>query len=200
MTSIALKLLFSQLQIEYLKSNRDHPESLGSTDITRTFYYKRNRLEFDTLTVRYAGALQSIKALPNLEVRHLGGLLGYGLYTLDALQSGDLIGEYTGIVRPSRPGHPLTESGFSSDYSWGFPKVRTFGRLLEIDARTAGGLLRFANHPSGEAGEATAEPDHFPIDGQWHVVFTAKSSIEEGGEITVDYGDAYWSGGERELL
>ncbi len=200
MTSDAIKLLFNRLGIEYLESNSYHPEALGRPDVKRSLYYRRNRREFDRLTAKYSGALGSPQGLPELEARHLGGALGYGLFTLTPLNPGDLIGEYTGIVKRAAPGRSLPQGGYTSDYSWGFPKVHTFGRLLEIDARIAGGLLRFANHPSGEAGEATADPDHFPIDGQWHVVFTAKSSIEEGGEITVDYGDAYWSGGERELL
>ncbi len=204
MTSDAVKLLFLKLKIEYLESNRYLPESLGRSDVTRTFYYRRNRREFDQLTTRYAWALKCGEGLPLLEVRNLGGPLGYGLFTLSPLKPGDLIGEYTGIVRRAHPGRPLSGGGYTSDYSWGFPKVRTFSRELEIDAREAGGLLRFANHVS-EAGSETdsgpsAEPDHFPVDRQWHVVFTARLPIEAGGEITVDYGEAYWNQSERELV
>ncbi len=204
MTSAIVKLLFNRLGIDYLESNQYLPEFLGRSDVTRTLYYRRNRREFDQLTARYAGALKSGKGLPELEVRHLGGLLGYGLFSRSHLKPGDLIGEYIGVVRRAQPGRPLPGCGFSSDYSWGFPKVRTFGRLLEIDGREAGGLLRFANHAS-EAGSGTgsgpsAEPDHFPFGGQWHVVFTARLPIEAGGEITVDYGDAYWNQSERELV
>ncbi len=78
---------------------------------------------------------------------------------------------------------------------WGFPRVRTLGRNLEIDAREAGGALRFANH----AADPSSYPEHFPWKGCWRIVFLARRSIAAGEEITVDYGDAYWSGGEREL-
>jgi len=202
MTSDAIKLLFSRLGIEYLESNRYLPETSGHSDVTRTFYYRRNRREFDGLRAKYAGALESGEGLPDLEVRQLGGLLGYGLFTLNPLKSGDLIGEYTGIVRPARPGKPLPGGGYTSDYAWGFPKVRTLGAELEIDAREAGGLLRFANHasPAGSDSGPSAEPEHFPSAGQWHVVFIACHFIAAGEAITVDYGEAYWSGGERELL
>jgi len=194
--SDTVRTLFRKLGVEYLDRNRYLPEHLGHSDVRRTFYYRQNRREFDDLRTQYAESLEGGEGLPDLEVRHLGGLLGYGLFTLSSLKPGDLIGEYMGVVRPARPGKPLPGGGYSSDYSWGFPKVRTFGRELEIDAREAGGLLRFANHSTSPS----AEPDHFPLAGQWHVVFIAACPIEEGGEITVDYGEAYWSGGERELV
>ncbi len=197
MTSGALMPLFNRLGIEYLTTNRYAPLPLGRSDVTRTLYYRRNSTEFDNLAARYGGALRTGKGLPVLEVRHIGGLLGYGLFTLDALNPGELIGEYIGDVRRARPGRMLSGGGYTSDYSWGFPGVRTFGRNLEIDAGEAGGLLRFANHASVKP---SAEPDHFPLDREWRVVFIARRTIESGGEITVDYGDAYWSGGERELV
>ncbi|RKX89308.1 MAG: SET domain-containing protein [Spirochaetes bacterium] len=196
MTSGALMSLFNRLGIEYLTTNRYSPLSLGHSDATRTLYYHRNRAEFDNLAAKYGGALRTGEGLPELEVRQLGGLLGYGLFSLNPLKPGELIGEYTGEVRRARPGRPLSGGGYTSDYSWGFPRVRTFGRELEIDAREAGGLLRFANHASTEP---TAEPDHFPLNGEWHVVFIARRPIEAGGEVTVDYGDAYWNHSEREL-
>jgi len=198
MTSAVALRFFHQLGLEYLESNRYRPETFGRPDVTRTIYYRRNRREFESLAAKYSGALESGEGLPDLEVRQLGGLLGYGLFTRSPLNPGDLIGEYTGIVHPARPGKPLPDGGYTSDYAWGFPKVRTFGRALEIDAREAGGLLRFANHAPAEG--ASAVPEHFSYTGQWRVVFISRCSIEAGGEITVDYGDAYWSGGERELV
>ena len=141
------------------------------------------------------GTSAPTERLPRLDVRRLGGALGYGLFTLDALSPGDLIGEYTGIVRPARRGRVLAAGGFSSDYAWDFPKVRLLGRRLELDARCAGGPLRFANH----AEDPSAQPDHFPLEGRWRVVFVARRTIPAGGEITVNYGEAYWSGGMREL-
>ncbi len=195
-SSDSIRHLFRQSGLEYLKSNRYLPESLGRRDVTRTLYYRRSRKEFGTLTAKYAGALRTHQAPPDLEVRRLGGILGYGLFTLRPLSPWDLIGEYTGIVKRAEPGRPLPGGGFTSDYSWGFPKVRTLGRDLEIDAREAGGALRFANHTA----DPSAEAEHFPSEGQWHVVFIARRCLTAGEEITVDYGDAYWSGGERELV
>ena len=200
MTFDALMPLFNRLGVEYLTSNRYFPLSLGRFNVTRTLYYRRNRTEFEHLAAKYSEALNTGKGLPELEIRYIGGLLGYGLYTLDSIKSGELIGEYTGEVRRPRPGRPIPGGGFTSDYSWGFPRVHIFGRDLEIDAREAGGPLRFANHVSGTDPGPSAEPDHFPSGRQWRVIFTARLPIEAGGEITVDYGDAYWNGGEREMI
>lgn len=199
MTSGAHMPLFDRLGIEYLQSNRYFPVSLGHRNVTNTFYYRRNRAEFDSLAEQYGEALRTGQGLPCLEVRHIGGLLGYGLFTLDPLSPGDLAGEYVGVVRRARPGRPLPGGGYSSDYSWGYPKVRTLGRSLEIDAREAGGVLRFANHAADSPTGPSAETNHFPLDGRWRIVFVARRAIRAGEEITVDYGEAYWSGGEREL-
>ena len=191
--------LFDRLGIEYLQSNRYLPVSLGLRNVTNTVYYRRNRAEFDSLAEQYGGALRTGQGLPDLEVRHIGGLLGYGLFTLESLSPGDLVGEYVGVVRRARPGRPLPGGGYSSDYSWGFPKVRTLGRSLEIDAREAGGVLRFANHADDSSTGPSAEPEHFPLKDRWRIVFIARRTLEAGEEITVDYGEAYWIGGEREL-
>ena len=198
MTPEARSDLFDSLGVELLACNRYRPESLSRADVRRTVYYLRNRAEFEALADRYGGALErrgaSPDILPRLEARHIGGRLGYGLFTLDEISEGDLIGEYTGIIRPARPGKALTGGGYSSDYAWGFPRVRSLGRPLEIDARESGGLLRFANHRENPP----AEPEHFAMSGRWRIVFVARRRIEAGEEITVDYGEAYWSGSERE--
>jgi hypothetical protein len=196
MTPVALRPFFNQLGIEYLESNRYLPPSLASRNVKRTYYYRHNVREFDELAVKYGGSLRTGEGLSGLEIRHIGGLLGYGLFTLDALSPGDLVGEYLGIVRPARPGRPLSDGGYTTDYAWGFPEVRTLGRKLEIDARKAGGPLRFANHTA----DANTEPDHFPFEGQWHLVFVARQNIAAGEEITINYGEGYWSEGYRELV
>ena len=200
MTSGELRALFDTLGIEYLASNRYRPASLAFRDVTRTRYYRRSRDEFEKMKRIYGSQLQSQASHAadeesGLEIRHIGGLLGFGLFAARSFVPGDLIGEYTGIVRPARRGRPLPGGGYSTDYAWGFPRVRNFGKSLEIDAREAGGPLRFANH----SGEANAEPDHLAIEGRWRVIFVARRDIEPGEDITVDYGQAYWVGGEREL-
>jgi SET domain-containing protein len=201
MTSGELRTLFDGLGIEYLASNRYRPASLAFRDVTRTRYYRRSKNEFKQLEEAYGPALQiggrdGAPVEQGLTIRRIDDIMGYGLFAARLFAPGDLIGEYTGIVRPARRGRPLPGGGYSTDYAWGFPKVRDFGRSLEIDAREAGGPLRFANH----SGEVNAEPDHLAIEGRWRVIFIARRNIETGEEITVDYGQAYWVGGERELM
>ena len=201
MTSGELRALFDSLGIEYLAANRYRPATLAFRDVTRTRYYRRSRDEFRRLEETYGAPLKIQETRvahdkSGLDVRHIGGLLGFGLFAARSFASGEFIGEYTGIVRPARRGRPLPGGGNSTDYAWGFPKVRNFGRSLEIDAREAGGPLRFANH----SAEANAEPDHLAIGGRWRVIFIARRNIEPGEDITVDYGQAYWNGGERELV
>jgi hypothetical protein len=196
MTSDEQRTLFNQLGIEYLESNRYLPVSLARRDVRRTLYYRRNRLEFEELAGRYGEALRRGGWERRLEIRHIGGPLGFGLFAAEAIPAGDLAGEYTGVVRRARRERPLPAGGFSTDYAWGFPEVRNFALPLEIDAREAGGLLRFVNH----SGRPNCEPDHFALDGRWRLVFVACLPIAAGDELTIDYGDAYWTGGARELV
>ena len=202
MTGSELSELFTDLGVELLTANRYEPNSLAESDVRRTLYYRRNRREFEDLAARYGPALSlddagmDSEAHGRFDVRFLGETLGYGLFASEAVPAGGLVGEYFGVVRPARPGRPLPGGGYSSDYAWGFPKVRSLGRQLEIDARCAGGALRFANH----AADPSAIPDHLVLNGRWRIVFVACRDIPAGREITVDYGQAYWSGGDRELV
>ncbi|PIE04527.1 MAG: SET domain-containing protein-lysine N-methyltransferase [Spirochaetales bacterium] len=196
MTPEGFRTFFQSLGIEYLSANKYVPFRLGERDVRRTPYYRRNKDEFELLALRYSSFLDNPEKLPELEVRTIGGLLGRGLFSLNAVPAGNLVGEYTGIVQPARKGRALKDGGFSSDYSWGFPKVSFPGRALEIDARLAGGPLRFVNHGINP----NTEVEHFVSDGRWRIVFTAVKSIQPGDELTVDYGPAYWCGGSREMV
>ncbi|MCG8452566.1 MAG: SET domain-containing protein-lysine N-methyltransferase [Spirochaetales bacterium] len=185
-----------QLGVEYLSQNRYESNFPRRCAAEKTLYYRRNRREFEQLVHRYGSELQKELHYPPLEVRFLGNELGRGLFAGEEIKAGAFLGEYTGLVRPVSPELPLPQGGYTSDYSWGFPQYGLFSPHLEIDAREAGGPLRFANH----SFSPSAQVEHLAVEGLWRVIFVAAEPIPKGWEITVNYGDAYWIGGKRELV
>ena len=187
--------LLSLLGVRRLRENLYEPRRLGLRDAGRTAYRRGNAGEFDDLAERYGAALDRGEFAP-LEARLIGGGLGWGLFAAEPLAAGGLIGEYLGVVRPARRARALPGGGFTTDYAWGFPGLGWPFLRLEIDAREAGGPLRFANH----AFDASAGAEHLEFRGRWRVFFVAGRDIAAGEEITVDYGMEYWAGGRRELV
>lgn len=194
-TSADIDHLFSRLGVWRLVENRYEPLRFAKYDVRHTAYWRRNRIEFDQLRKTYGEGINLRKGA-RVFVRDTGDQRGYSLAASDPIDRDGLIGEYIGMVQPARPGRALPGGRYSSDYAWGFPRLWLFGRNMEIDARSAGGLLRFANHSQ----RPRASVDHLEIDGHWRVFFRALRDIAAGEEITVDYGESYWAGGHRILV
>ena len=108
MTVEDLKDLFAAREVELLFENRYEPESLARHDVRKTPYYLRNYREFEKAAGEYGDYLHSRESwLGRLAVRPIDDQIGDGLFADEAILPGDLIGEYTGVVRRGRPGKPL---------------------------------------------------------------------------------------------
>jgi SET domain-containing protein len=193
MTVFELEKLFNSFDLELLYENRYAPSSLAEQNVRKTIYYLINRHEFRILEKKYTEDLSRKDFLSYLTIRKINDKTGYGVYAEKIIPESFLIGEYTGVVKYAEPGRTLPSGGYTTDYSWGFPKVKVFGRDLEIDAYKAGGILRFVNH----SFTPNVKADHFQINGKWRIVFIAIKDIYPGEQITVNYGNEYWSGSDR---
>ncbi len=161
-------------------------------------YYRDNREEFEFLLSRYGDAVRS-GTLVSADVRPVGSEIGLGLFAREAVSKDDLAGEYTGLVREAREIKPedIDEDGhYPDDWAWDYPVEIPGFPPLEIDAREAGNVLRFVNHSMNP----NLRPDHFLLDNGWVLIFIADRDIAPGEELTIDYGEAYWSGEFRELV
>jgi uncharacterized protein len=128
---------------------------------------------------------------PDMTIRWIHEDISYGVYTNDALEAGDYIGEYTGSVRELDPLSPDHNS-----YCLQYPTSNWSKRILMVDAQKGGNILRFINHSD--------EPNLSPVclldRGLLHLVFLAGSSISKGSHLTVDYGKDYWLKREKHPL
>jgi SET domain-containing protein len=192
----AIRELFSQKGLVYLPRCRVADPRVLAYDWGTSPYYAANRTEFEALTLRYGEALRQGRR-PPLEVRDAGNGVGLGLFAASDLAVGDLVGEYAGVIQAATDAPPdeKIDGHYLSDYSWNYPDELADGSEFEINALREGNELRFANH--SEAPNLAV--DHTLLDGMFVTFFRVIEPVQRGEQLTVDYGEEYWSGGFREL-
>ena len=198
-TEQELDRLFRHLGVKFLKTTLLAPEiNLPAPHNTeQSTYYRDNREEFLNLKKQYGDPLEKgISAA--CYVKKISRKVGYGLFADEDLPEDSLIGEYTGVVSFASEAPPVKnmKGHYASDYSWDYPALFDGCPLLEINASRKGNLLRFVNH----SFNPNCAVDHLLINGIWIIFFKTLVSIKKGTQLTVDYGEAYWTGGFRTLL
>lgn len=182
--------------IEYLRSPRVVFSELLTVDWLQTPYYRENLAEFSILTQRYGSQIEQGLLAP-VELRLINETVGWGLFAGVDLAAGDFIGEYTGDIQLSCDADPEEKwnGHYLSDFSWNYPDEMPDGRELEITALKAGNELRFVNH----SFSPNLVVDHTVVGGFFRTFFKASQNISAGEQLLVDYGEAYWADGFREL-
>ncbi|KAJ1531307.1 hypothetical protein HK096_007045 [Nowakowskiella sp. JEL0078] len=141
--------------------------------------------EIPSLTYFIANVLHPKK---RLYIRMVSPAKGFGLFSSMPINKRAPIIEYAGlVVRDSK-----------SDYSWWYPSAiwdeKTKAKMdLGLDASGTGNIARFANHDDKPNMEVMV----VPYGNRWHYVYVAKRFIAAGEELTVSYGDNYWTEGSR---
>jgi SET domain-containing protein len=156
-----------------------------------TEYFLADRKEFLETEKKYLPFLLSGEPR-GIEIRYIDGDTGFGLFAGRDIREGACLGEYTGIVsEPSRKTlfPRRRKERERTAYMWDYPPLRPGDGELEINALTGGSPLRFVNHSFCPCCAA----DHFAVSGRWIIFFRTVRPVEKGEELTVDYGEAYWS-------
>jgi uncharacterized protein len=188
--------LFNDLKLRYLENNEMIFPEIEKTDLRKSLYYNDNKEEFIYLEEKYGEKLRNNCTAP-VHVQKVDDQIGYGLFASKPLRADDLIGEYSGIVQEAFSFDPSDkETSVKTEYAWDFPDEIPGLPPLEINARFAGGVLRFVNH----SFQPNLRIEHTIIDNEWKIFFTADVNIKEGTELFVDYGDVYWSVESREII
>lgn len=121
--------------------------------------------------------------VPNVQVRWIDPIIGWGVFALKNFRKMEFIAEYTGIVRKRRKADEknaycfeyLLASGVRSPYT--------------IDALDQGGISRYLNHsPKANLASALAT-----LNGMSHIIFYTKEPIAKGAQLCYDYGPDYWA-------
>lgn len=183
--------------VRYIPRSVVSPRLGELPDPSETPYYRENRTIFEELTRQYGGLLRSGYIAP-VRIRTAGPGLGMGLFAEEDIPPGALIGEYAGMIQKARPLPLFVLPGVShpNDYAWDYPPAGEGIPPLEVNAFRAGNALRFVNHSFTPL--CTAE--HTVVDGRWVVFFTACADIAAGRQLTVDYGEEYWTCRQRTLI
>ncbi len=130
---------------------------------------------------RYKNDLINKRTAP-VYIQYVNKKCGYGVFAAQDIAAGELIGEYTGIVRPRNFSQKISDY----DYAWGFPPPTRF----VIDAKDAGNFTRFINHSDNN----NVDMIYVPIDGFWHLAYVAKKDIPKDKQLLADYQAPYWKG------
>lgn len=116
--------------------------------------------------------------------------IGYGLFAGQNLNAGDIIGEFTGVLRPWSP---MEHAQITRNHEFMMMYDALEGYFL--DATNVGNELRFANH-SSKYPNATLET--ITRDGIRRLVLVANTFLMEGWQVLFHYGYTYW--GNRQQL
>lgn len=186
--------LFRDLNVVYLERSRVADPRLKAYDWSRSPYAEANRDEFSRLTARYGEGLRQGRRA-RLQVQEAGPGLGWGLFAAEPLAPDDLVGEYCGVLQPVSEAPPDHKVGghYLSDYAWNYPDELPDGSEFEVNALYEGNELRFVNH----SYQPNTAVDHTLVDGLFVTFFRVLKPVAAGEQLTVDYGEEYWSGGFR---
>ena len=108
--------------------------------------------------------------------------VGYGIFAAQDIKKGELIGEYTGIVKPV----DFSKKKEDFDYAWGFPPPAKF----VVDSKDAGNFTRFINH----SNTPNVSMVYVLINNRWHLAYIANQDIKKDQQLLANYGKPYWQG------
>lgn len=120
---------------------------------------------------------------PDVAIRWIDPLLGWGVFALKDLRPMQFMAEYAGKVRKRR------KADDKNAYCFEYIVAQGFRTPYTIDALDQGGLARYINHSSTpNLNSALATFDNIS-----HVVLYVKDPIAKGTQLCYDYGPDYWS-------
>lgn len=120
---------------------------------------------------------------PDLTIRWINPILGYGVFTNQNFEAGQLVSEYTGILKKHKWFH---RNG--GDYLFYYYVESKWGSPFYVDAGDGGNYSRFINHSE----EGNLEPVYVLSGGIIHILLMAKKKIPVGAQLCYNYGDLYW--------
>jgi len=120
--------------------------------------------------------------IPPLIIKEVNSLVGLGVFARKKLKPLTFIGQYSGIVRPRNK-----KKDDLNDYIFRYVDSR-FSVPYVIDAEKKGNLCRFLNH----SDQPNLLSRSLVLGDSYHVIFYSKEIIEEGEQLTYDYGPYYW--------
>ncbi len=186
---------FTSIGCEYI-NHMDIPSELSELqDYKQSAHYKADPQTIAELSEKYRKDIQEKKLAP-MFIKFVSDKVGYGIFALHDILSGDFIGVYAGDVRPMRAG--IDQEPENVDYAWDYGTTKDCqtkdgqneeGKRLILDGKYRSNDLRFINH----ACDPNTKAMYLVCDGQLSVCYVAQKDVAAGEQLTVSYGDDYWS-------
>jgi len=175
--------LFKEKKMKYLKNVKVQTNRIKDLNHLNTKPYINNPRVHGEYSKKYCKQIRDGHTAP-ISVRFVSDKVGYGVFAEAPIKKGQMIGEYTGVIK---------DSIFVKDtmYSWIYPlKEDEFGNpvKVELDAKYEGNEMRYVNHSENK----NSKKIDVLCDGFWHEVYVAIRDIAKGKQITVSYGSKYW--------
>jgi hypothetical protein len=127
---------------------------------------------------------------PDLTIRYIDPILGYGVFTNQKFEPGDFVSEYTGVLKKHRL---FFKEG--NNYLFYYYIKKKWNSSYFVDAGDCGNYSRFINH----SDKGNLEPLYVLSGGVIHILLVATKRIPIGGQLCYDYGDIYWKKREKPL-
>lgn len=181
---------FASIGCEYINCMDTPCKTLQTQDPKESIHYKADPQTVEEFSEKYRKDIQEKKLAP-MFIKHVSEKVGYGIFATNETASGDFIGVYAGDIRPMRSG--TDQEPEDVDYAWDYGSKKDdqdeSGERLILDGKYRGNELRFINH----AKDPNTKAMYLVVDGQLCVCYVAQKDISAGEQLTVSYGDDYWS-------
>ncbi len=154
--------------------------------------YKSSTAYYDELIKKYGAFLDQGYVAP-LSIKWCGPEMGYGVFADRDLKQGEMIGEYTGVLKKE-------ESVVGRNaYLFTYPSTATSSAeqsRFVVDAAKEGNITRFVNH----SDSPNVEVVEVPRGNTWHVVYRTAAPIKKGEQLFISYGQSYWTSLGKEYV
>jgi hypothetical protein len=144
--------------------------------------FEQLMLSSDEREAAYQAQLSS-GATADTCIQWINPVLGYGLFSATDLPENSFVGEYTGVVRGIDRQNPDLNA-----YCFHYPTRFWSFKYFVIDALREGNHLRFINH----SDQPNLQPLWLVNRGVLHLIFVTNRFINQGTELTFNYGSDYW--------
>lgn len=201
---------FNALGVKYSDRLEFETPDFEKQNVQRTYEYRTNAAYLRRMAKQFGPLLDKHYIAP-LYLTHINKEIGYGVFADENIEQGQMIGEYTAVVRDSdkfNGEQNMKEGAYSFNYgsrykapasawrqylsdwsSWfGYGRSDSPEQYLILDAYEIGNETRFVNH----SYKPNIKAEIIPHNDQWHVVYIAKKPIAKNEQLFIDYGYGYW--------
>jgi len=120
---------------------------------------------------------------PDVVIRWIDPVLGWGVFAARPFKSMEFIAEYVGKVRKRQ------RADVQNSYCFEYVLLPGVSSSYTVDAMEQGGLARYINHSSTpNLNSALANLDHTT-----HIILYANRAVAKDEQLCYDYGPDYWS-------